>query len=105
MTTVDTLWICPSRKSLIPNQKARAKLEYMARKIGASCSPRWIDIFIPFPLEIATLSKYFLFNDSSAPREKAVRIELKTSPAIEAAVASAFSICWTSLMITGVVML
>ena len=103
MMTVLISPICPSRKSFSPNQNARAKLEYIAKNIGDSCMPSCFEIFSPFLCESLTESSYLAVRDFSAPRERVVRIEEKTSPAMVAAFASAFSTCCTTLMTIGVV--
>ncbi len=102
--TVPMLSMWPSRKSFNPNQKARAKAEYMENHMGDSWMPISRDKPSPCLWTSLTEETYFFVKAGSAPRETTARIEPKISPAFEAALSFPFSTCCSFLRTMGVVM-
>lgn len=87
--TVLMFAIWPSRKSFNPNQKANAKLTYIAKNSVARWVPVANDIRRPSLRASSTHVKCFLASEPSAHRENTVLMEPSASAAIVACFASA----------------
>lgn len=86
-----TSFKCPSLNSLTPYQKVIAKSPYTAKKSGAICIPNKGESLKPLRLASSIHFEYDSATRFSAPHATTMRIELKTSLAIDVAFSFACS--------------